>query len=185
VLFAPNPVKPGRLDTTREGMFSTGTRHFVGQNPPRQVNIDFVLGQKAEGLVSLSVAELDGKVVREFDLAKEANAGFHRVVWDLAGGIGKKDGGKGGKAGAAKGGGKGGGGKAGGAKGGGGGPAPKQAALQGTFRVHLNVNGQLLSRTIVVEADPLSRTLAADDDEAEEDRLLRREFDRLQPLLVP
>ncbi len=35
-LFAPATFTRWQLDSTREGMFRTGTRHFVGQNPPRQ-----------------------------------------------------------------------------------------------------------------------------------------------------
>jgi hypothetical protein len=202
-LFAASPLTQWRLDATREGMFSTGTRNFVGTNPTRPANIDFVLGKKPEKL-SLTIADIEGRPVRELDLSKEMTAGFHRVTWDLSTGEGKGGAGKGGfaKAGGGKGGGgMGGGGKTGGgkapglkegsppakgAKGGKGGFAAKLGNATGTFRVHLNADGQIFSQTLIVEPDPLTKSLlTADIDEAEEDRLLRRQFDRLQPLLVP
>jgi hypothetical protein len=181
-LFAPHSLTQWRLDATREGMFSTGTRHFVGQNPPRQAMIDFVLGKKAEKL-SLAVADLDGRPVRQFDLGKEVSEGFHRIVWDLTPGDLKKDAKKDVQAGAGKKGGKGAPAKKGGGKGDG--AAPKAANLQGTFRIVLNADGQQFSQTFIIEADPLTKNLPTDSDDAEDDRLLRRQFDRLLPSLVP
>src|SRR5262249_60030115 len=84
-LFAPATVTRWQLDFTREGMFRTGTRHFVGQNPPRQATFDFFLPKKAEKL-SLKILDLHGNLVRELDVSKEKEAGLHRVSWDLISG---------------------------------------------------------------------------------------------------
>jgi hypothetical protein len=83
-LFAPTSVTRWQLDFTREGMFRTGTRLFVGQNPSRNAMIDFVLAQKADKL-SLKIVDIDRNVVRELDVSKEDDSGMHRVTWDLVG----------------------------------------------------------------------------------------------------
>jgi photosystem II stability/assembly factor-like uncharacterized protein len=194
-LFAPHSLTRWRLDTTREGLFQTGTRSFLGQNPARQASLDFILGKNYDN-VSLSITDMDGRPVRELDLGEhKGEAGFHRVVWDLSGGDPKKGAKKGGMG--EKGGGMGEkfakgvkGAKGAPALGKKGGKGPVLGGLEGTFRVHLNADGQIFSRTIVVEPDPAAKNLPADvdideADAAEEDRLLRRLFDRLERSIVP
>ncbi len=181
-LWAPSALTQWRLDSTHEDMFKTGTRVFAGQNPPRVANIDFVLAKKPAKM-SLTITDIEGRTVREFDLSKENGPGFHRIAWDLTGGDGKKDGKGGGGKGA--GGGGGGGGKKGGGDPAGKGGGGQLVKLPGTFRVHLDADGQILSQTLVVEADPRFRPGTSDVDAAEEDRQLRRQFDRLTPSLEP
>jgi len=176
-LYTPAQLTLWRLDTTREGMFKTGTRTFNGQNPIRTVSIDFVLPKKTEKL-TLRIADIEGKTLREFDVAKETDAGVHRVSWDLSTGTqkkGAKGGFAGGKGAGAKGGagGKGGGGQAGGK---GGGPFGQGNALAGSgkYRIILEADGVEISRIVTIEADPRTPDIDRAVDEAEEDRLLRR-----------
>src|SRR5207253_9980795 len=61
-LFTPATVTRWQLDFTHEGMFKTGTRHFVGQNPSRQATLDFFLPQKAAKL-TLKIMDPNGKLV--------------------------------------------------------------------------------------------------------------------------
>jgi photosystem II stability/assembly factor-like uncharacterized protein len=89
-LFAPAAVTRWQLDFTREGMFRTGTRHFVGQNPPRSATFDFLLGKKADKL-SLKVLDPHGNLVRALDVSKEKDAGMHRVGWNLVAGPAPKE----------------------------------------------------------------------------------------------
>jgi photosystem II stability/assembly factor-like uncharacterized protein len=192
-LFAPATVTNWRLDTTREGMFRTGTRMFAGQNPPRSAVFDFTLAKKAESL-ALKVVDINGKTVRDVNVAKEMDPGFHRVTLDQ-GGDGKKQGkgggGKGGKGGGAafKGKGKGEGKQPGqpteAPKGGPfafGGP---QQIKPGVYRVILTADGQDYIQTLVVEPDPSQRGAEIITDEAEEDLQMRRLLKQLAPLMGP
>ncbi len=174
-LFAPAPVTRWLLDSTREGMFKTGTRAFVGQNPPRNASIDFVLASKADTL-SLKIVDIQGKLVREFNMDKEKDAGFHRIGWDLlTGTLAQEAKGKGGKEGK------------GGGKFAGGPPAPDgvQQAKNGLYRVVLEVDGKEIGQPIRIDPDPSQRNDSLLTDDAEEDRLLRRFFNRLTPDLEP
>jgi photosystem II stability/assembly factor-like uncharacterized protein len=83
-LFAPAAVTRWQVDFTHEGMFRTGTRHFVGQNPSRQAVVDYFLPHKADQL-SLKVLDPLGNLVRDVDVSKEKEAGLHRITWDLVG----------------------------------------------------------------------------------------------------
>jgi S1-C subfamily serine protease len=159
-LFAPTPVTRWQLDFTHEGMFRTGTRHFVGQNPSRQATFDYVLPKKAEQ-ISLKVYDPLGALVRDLDVSNDKGAGVHRVPWDLATGAGK-------------GGGKGfGGGKGGGGKGGFGGAG--LTAKPGVYRVVLSADGAEHARLITVEPDPRTKIAGATENEAEEIRKLLKE----------
>jgi photosystem II stability/assembly factor-like uncharacterized protein len=155
-LFAPAAVTLWQLDFTRDGMFRTGTRHFVGQNPPRQATFDFLLPKKAEKL-SLKVMDLYGNLVRDLDVSKEKEAGVHRVGWDLVSGPAPK--GEKGK------------------------PARpqftpyKQPVKPGTYLVTLDVDGAASTRPLTIEPDPRTRTAGSATNEAEE---LRRRL-RQQP----
>jgi photosystem II stability/assembly factor-like uncharacterized protein len=154
-LFAPATVTRWQLDFTHEAMFRTGTRHFVGQNPPRQATLDFVLAKQPDKL-SLKVLDVYGNVVKDLDLSKEKEAGVHRIGWDLA--LGPAPKGKKGKF---------------GPKGKGG---PGRFAKPGTYRLVLDADGVQFVRALTVEADPRTQTAGSTVDEAEElRRLLRRQ----------
>ncbi len=150
-LFAPASVTRWQLDFTREGMFRTGTRHFVGQNPSRNATFDFTLGKKADKL-SLRIFDLHGNQLRDLDVGKEKEPGLHRLGWDLVTGSEPKD-----------------------AKG----KMPStpygQPVKPGTYRVVLNVDGAEYVRTVTVEADPRSGRPGGAADEAEELRKLMKE----------
>ena len=149
-LFAPATVTRWQLDFTREGMFRTGTRHFVGQNPPRNASFDFHLAKKADKL-SLKILDLHGNVVRDVDVAKESEAGMHRVGWDLVAGSAPKEDKK----------------------------TPftpyGQPVKPGTYRVLLNADGVEHVRTLTVEADPRSGKAGSSVNETEELRKLMKE----------
>jgi photosystem II stability/assembly factor-like uncharacterized protein len=170
-LYTPSPFTLWRLDTTREGMFRTGTRVFNGTNPARHVAIDYVLPKPAANL-SMRITDIEGKTLRTFDLAKETEAGLHRITWDLSTGTQKKGGkvvpGKGGA-------GKGKGGK------GGGGALPNPPAGTGRYRVVLEVNGVEIARVITIEADPRTPDIERAVDEAEEDLAIRRMLKGQEP----
>jgi photosystem II stability/assembly factor-like uncharacterized protein len=159
-LFTPSPVTRWQLDFTHEGMFRTGTRNFVGQNPPRQAMLDFILPKKAEQ-ISLKVFDPLGNVVRELDVSNAKMSGVHRVPWDLATGAAK--GGKGGF----------GGGKGGGGKGGFGGAV--LTAKPGVYRVVLNADGVEHAKLITIEPDPRTKIPGSSTDETEELRKLLKE----------
>lgn len=142
-LFAPGTATRWQYDFTREGMFRTGTRHFVGQNPPRGAAFDYVLAKPAEKL-SLKVLDVHGNVVREFDLAKEKDAGAHRIAWDLGAGPGGE------------------------AKNRPRFTPPEQPARPGVYRVVLSADGEERERTLTIEADPRLRVPGSGVNELEE-----------------
>jgi photosystem II stability/assembly factor-like uncharacterized protein len=61
-----------------------GGAEFAGENPPDGVLITYRLGQGAGG-ASLTIANTEGEVVRTLDVP--ADAGTHRVNWDLRWGL--------------------------------------------------------------------------------------------------
>src|SRR5262249_11396322 len=127
---------------------------FVGKNPPRQAVLDFLLPKKAEKL-SLKVLDLEGHLVRSLDVAKEKDAGMHRVNWDVVSGAAPK-----GPKGKQK--------KA---------PLtpPGQAVKPGTYVVVLEADGVTSARPLTVEADPRTQRAGSASDEAEELRRLLRQ----------
>jgi hypothetical protein len=149
-LFAPATATRWQLDFTHEGMFRTGTRLFVGQNPPRGASFDFLLAKKADKL-SLKVLDPAGNLIRAFDLAKEKEPGFHRIGWDLVRGKATKE-----------------------EKG-----TPftpyEQPVKPGTYRVVLDADGVEHARFLTVEADPRTRSPGSAVNEAEELRKLLKE----------
>jgi hypothetical protein len=164
VLFIPETVTRWRLDNTRDGMFDTGTRNFTGQNPTRRATIDYLLGKKFDK-VSLTIADVEGRTIKEFDLAKEKSPGFHRIAWDFSTGPAKQETKKGGKK---------------------GGPPPSGAVSAGVYRVILDTDGDVHSHSIAIHSDPRSDHRGVlSDDEFDEERRLRRMMQRLQPLLDP
>lgn len=153
-LFAPAPVTRWHLDFTREGMFRTGTRHFVGQNPPPQAILDFILAKQADKL-SLRVLDVNGNLVRETDASKEKEAGIHRISWNLVSGpAGKPDKGKASRS-----------------------PfTPSgQPVKPGMYRLVLDADGTEFTRVLVVEPDPRTKTAGSLVNEAEELRQLLRQ----------
>jgi photosystem II stability/assembly factor-like uncharacterized protein len=153
--FAPATYTRWQLDFTREGMFRTGTRHFVGQNPPRQAMLDFVLAKKADKL-SLKVLDVYGNLVRDLDVSKEKEAGVHRIGWDLVTSQAPKEKkGKGKKKSFT---------------------APGQSARPGTYRLVLDADDVQFTRALTIEADPRTQTAGTVVNEAEE---LRRWLSKL------
>ncbi len=75
-LFKPNTGTYWRPEPSR----GNGTREFVGRNSNGGVEILYALRQSAES-VSLKVTDLAGEVLRT--LEAPAQAGLHRVEWDL------------------------------------------------------------------------------------------------------
>ena len=59
---------------------SSGTRRFVGENPPTGTRIRYSLGNRARS-VKLWVTDINGEVVYEFET--ESQPGLHEVQWDL------------------------------------------------------------------------------------------------------
>ncbi len=149
-LFAPAVVTRWQLDFTHEGMFRTGTRWFIGQNPPRGATFDFTLSKKADEL-SLKILDPYGHLVRDLDVAKERDAGVHRIIWDLNAGPAPKD------------------------------DKTKpftpygQPVKPGVYRVLLTADGVEHARLLTVEADPRTRTPGSAVNEAEELRKLMKE----------
>jgi len=150
-------VQPGGV-----GPFSESQRRFVGENPVRGAVIDYILPVKA-GRVTLKIVDLEGRTVS--DLKPSAEAGLHRMVWNMqllnlprpkgvsdaeleANPLGRALFGR--------------------------------RASVGSYRVVLTVDGQELGSTLTVEGDPNApRDAAGAVDEVEEERALRRLEQRL------
>ena len=59
-----------------------GQKVFVGENAPRGAAISYYLKSAATGDVKISIADVNGKVIRTLDGPKRA--GINRVMWNLA-----------------------------------------------------------------------------------------------------
>jgi hypothetical protein len=79
-LFRPNDVVRWRSEPHRGTIFGAGSRHFVGENPPRGALIYYSLTAPAKK-VRLKVQDFAGRTVRE--LEAKAEPGWHRVEWNL------------------------------------------------------------------------------------------------------
>lgn len=165
-LFKPATVTRWRLDESREGMFRTGTRHFTGQNPPRGATFDFVLNGKADKM-SFKIVDIEGRVVRVLDVAKEKEPGPHRITWDMTAGPAQTKGQKDDST-AKK-------------------PKiePGSQVPSGVYRVVLEVDGNEFAQTIALHPDPDPRLAQPAIDEYEDERRLRRQMRDLLPLLDP
>jgi photosystem II stability/assembly factor-like uncharacterized protein len=113
-----------------------GQKHFIGDNAPRGAAINYYLKSAAGGPgdnVKISIADVNGRVIRTFDGPK--TAGIHRVMWNLAPAPppGQQAGG--------------GGGGGGGGRGGGGAVEP------GTYIVTLEVGGKKFTKPVQVLQD--------------------------------
>src|SRR6266550_6049473 len=70
-LFRPHAAVRWRSEPSRGSPFGSGSRRFVGQNPPRGAQIYYVLGKKADK-ITLKIVDFTGKVVRELKAPGEA-----------------------------------------------------------------------------------------------------------------
>jgi hypothetical protein len=59
-----------------------GQKVFVGENAPRGAAINYYLKSAAAGEVKITIADVNGRVIRALEGAK--TAGINRVVWNLA-----------------------------------------------------------------------------------------------------
>ncbi len=76
-LYRPQAVVKWRTQPRRG---ASGTRRFVGENPPAGAAIYYSLGKNA-GSVELRITDIAGKKMAEF--VGDTTAGLHRVAWDL------------------------------------------------------------------------------------------------------
>ncbi len=60
---------------------NSGTRRFVGTNPPRGTIVAYSLGKNARS-VRLTLHDLKGDVVKTFETS--ARKGYHQIAWDLS-----------------------------------------------------------------------------------------------------
>jgi photosystem II stability/assembly factor-like uncharacterized protein len=122
------------LNDQQHGQQVGGQRVFVGENAPRGAAIGYYLKSAAAGDVKISIADFEGKVVRNLDGTK--HAGINRVLWNLGpnppqGGAGR-----------------------GGFAGGGGGRGGFVAAVEpGTYLVTLDVGGKKITKPVTVLPD--------------------------------
>jgi hypothetical protein len=82
-LFAPPTATRWKLEGGREFPYSRDVRKFYGTNPVLGTTFDYLLTAKAKS-VSLKVTDVAGTLVREFRNTA-ADAGFHRLQWNLSG----------------------------------------------------------------------------------------------------
>jgi photosystem II stability/assembly factor-like uncharacterized protein len=59
-----------------------GQKNFIGENAPRGAAINYYLKSAAAGDVKISIADVNGRVIRTLDGPKKA--GINRVLWNLA-----------------------------------------------------------------------------------------------------
>jgi photosystem II stability/assembly factor-like uncharacterized protein len=105
-----------------------GQKNFIGENAPRGAAINYYLKSAAAGDVKISIADINGRVIRTLDGPK--TAGISRVMWNLAPTLpGAQQG-------------RGGGGRGGGA-----------AVDPGTYIVTLDVGGKKITKPLQVLQD--------------------------------
>jgi photosystem II stability/assembly factor-like uncharacterized protein len=163
VLFDPETVVRWQMQPGRQVPFSEAMRKFIGQNPPRVAFIEYVLPQKANR-VTVKIMDIAGKTVR--DLSASADAGYHRVPWDLRRVAGVRQG----------------------IIASGASEAEIAASpfgrmllgpdvAPGAYRVVLTVDGADQAKSLVIEPDPTApREALVAEDEAEEDLAVRKEM---------
>jgi photosystem II stability/assembly factor-like uncharacterized protein len=144
-LYKPVTAIRWLADPSRGGT----NRRFVGENPARGAALYYSLPARAKN-VSLKVVDINGKTVRDLRIA--ADAGLHRIPWDLAGnpprGNPRQP-------------------RPGGGRRFGGGPRGRPVP-DGTYRIVLVVDDNEQSQTLKVEADPTAPPGAVAVDEIEE-----------------
>ena len=130
--------------------YSSSSRHYSGQNPPRAGHIDYTIFGTPEK-VELKILDVTGKSIR--DLSPGKTMGYHRIAWDFSrvapNAPQPKEGGGGRRFG------------------------PGRFVAPGLYKVVLIVDGQEYSQTIQVEGDPTApkSQFGAIDEPAEERRL--------------
>ena len=70
-------------DNIRERRNVGGAKNFTGDNPERGAVISYYLANPPQGDVTITIADVTGKTVREFK--GTANQGLNRVRWNLSG----------------------------------------------------------------------------------------------------
>ncbi len=110
-----------------------GQKHFIGENAPRGAAINYYLKSAAGDDVKISIADVNGRVIRTLDGPK--TAGISRVIWNLAPAppAGQAAGGFGG--------------------GGGGGRGGAGAVEPGTYIVTLDVAGKKFTKPVQIVQD--------------------------------
>jgi hypothetical protein len=117
------------------GAGDSGTRRFVGENPPSSATIHYSLGANTRS-IELEVLGPDGRVLRRFE-ELATDRGLHSVTWDLREqAAGQGGGGRGGRG------------------GGGGGRGFGRTVAPGDYQVRLVVNGDEQKKLISVISDP-------------------------------
>jgi photosystem II stability/assembly factor-like uncharacterized protein len=111
-----------------------GQKNFIGDNAPRGAAINYYLKSAAGGDVKISIADVNGRVIRTLDGPK--TAGISRVMWNLTAAPAQGQGG--GNFGGGGGGGRGGGGA---------------GVEAGTYIVTLEVGGKKLTKPVQVLQD--------------------------------
>jgi len=121
-LYRPQPAVKWKSTSSRG---ASGTRRFVGANPPTGTTIYYSLAKDAKE-VSLAIKDIEGTVVRE--LEADAKAGLHKIQWDLR--------------------------TTGNRSGGGSRFGRGRSAEAGKYLVTLSVDGNELTQVVTVEDDP-------------------------------
>ncbi len=76
-LYQPKPAMKWRSEPSRG---SSGTRRFVGKNPPSGTRVAYSLGKNARN-VSLQILDFRGEIVKTFEASNRA--GLHVFDWNL------------------------------------------------------------------------------------------------------
>jgi hypothetical protein len=121
------------LNDQQHGQQVGGQKVFVGESAPRGAAINYYLKAAAGGDVKITIADAQGRAVRNLDGSR--NAGINRVMWNLAPNPPA------------------GGGPAGGGGGGGGRGGGAPAVEPGTYVVTLSVGGKTYTKPVNVLAD--------------------------------
>ena len=127
VLFDIRPAVAWATDR-QGGQQIAGQKVFVGENAPRGTALSYYL-KSAGGDVKLTIADVNGRIIRTFASAPE-RAGINRVMWNLAADSPQGQGGGGG---------------------GGRGGAPSVEA--GTYLVSLTAGGKTQTKPVTVLQD--------------------------------
>jgi photosystem II stability/assembly factor-like uncharacterized protein len=153
-LYQPAPAVRWRIEPSRGSIYGTGSRRFVGDNPPRGAELFYSLTKKADK-VTIRVIDINGKTLKE--LPGKVEPGLHKVVWDLTGVAPRPEGeaskGKGPRRPP--------------------GQAPERPVPAGVYRVMLLVDGAEWTQSIRVEADPVVPAAVAAPDFGNKYRLPR------------
>jgi photosystem II stability/assembly factor-like uncharacterized protein len=153
-LFRPATATRWRSEPQRGSPYGSGSRHFVGENPPAGAQLTYALTQKA-AKVGLKVLDYTGRVVKEWptkDDGLTAEPGLHRISWNLLGQPDRAGAGEPRRRGPRR----------------GDGPRPVPA---GMYRVVLTVDGQEQAQGLRVEVDPLASPQITVDEEEDQREL--------------